>query len=218
MISMRLVIKIGGSISIDENGPRLEYFKKLMPVIKRLGREHQLILSIGGGRFIRKYYSAIEKLGLTHEQMEWIAVELLRVNVRFLAFLLDKKPIYTLEELNEDSSGVIGGIKPGRSTDANAAYAASVIKADYFIKLTDVDGIYNKDPKKHKDAKMLDFISFKDAIKYAQQGKPGSYGVMDKLALETIIKHRIKTIIINGKEPEILLRVVNGDEIGTLIA
>lgn len=215
---MRFVIKIGGSLSIDEDGPRLEYFKKLIPVIKKLDREHQLILSIGGGKFIRKYYSAIEKLGLSRDEMEWIAIELLRVNVRFLAFLLDKKPIYTLEELNENSSGVIGGIKPGRSTDANAAYAADVIKADYFIKLTDVDGIYDKDPKKHNDAKHLEHITFKDLAKYAQEGRPGSYGVLDKLAVETIVKCKIKTIIMNGSEPGNILKAVKGEKIGTVIA
>ena len=215
---MQLVIKIGGSLSIGEDGPKLEYFKRLIPVIKSLDKKHQLILSIGGGKFIRKYYSAIEKLGLSHDEMEWIAIELLRVNVRFLAFLLNKKPIFTLEELNEMSSGVIGGIRPGRSTDANAAYAASIINADYFIKLTDVDGFYDKDPKKHGDAKHLAHITFNDLAKYAQEGKPGSYGVLDKLAVETIVKHKIKTIIMNGSEPENVLRAIKGEKIGTLIA
>lgn len=215
---MQLVIKIGGSLSIGEDGPKLEYFKRLIPVIKSLDKKHQLILSIGGGKFIRKYYSAIEKLGLSHDEMEWIAIELLRVNVRFLAFLLNKKPIFTLEELNEMSSGVIGGIRPGRSTDANAAYAASIINADYFIKLTDVDGFYDKDPKKHGDAKHLAHITFNDLAKYAQEGKPGSYGVLDKLAVEIIVKHKIKTIIMNGSEPENVLRAIKGEKIGTLIA
>ncbi len=218
MIHMRLVIKIGGSLSIDEDGPKVEYFKKIIPVLKKLAREHQLVLSIGGGKFIRKYYSAIEKLGLTHEQMEWIAIELLRVNVRFLSSLMEMKPIYSLEELNEKSDGVIGGIKPGRSTDANAAYAASVIKADYFIKLTDVEGVYDKDPKLHKDVVKLGFIPFNDLMKFAQEGKPGSYGVLDKLAVETIVKHKIKTIIMKGSETENIVRAIKGEKIGTLIA
>lgn len=214
---MKLVIKIGGSLSIGEDGPKLDYFKKLIPVLKRVDKEHQMILSIGGGKFIRKYYSAIEKLGLSHDEMEWIAIELLRVNVRFLAFLLGKKPVYALEELNERSSGVIGGIRPGRSTDANAAYAASVIKADYFIKLTDVNGLYDKDPKKHSDAKHLEHIGFKELEKYGQEGRPGSYGVLDKLAVETIVRHQIKTIIMNGSEPKNILRAVKGEKIGTFI-
>ncbi len=217
MIHMRLVIKIGGSLSIGKDGPKKEYFSRLLPVLKDLDKNNQLIISIGGGKFIRKYYKAVEKLNLTPEQMEWIAIELLRVNVRFLSFLLNKNSIFTLQEMDRNTSGVIGGIRPGRSTDANAAYAAGIIGADYFIKLTNVNGIYDKDPKRFKNAKKMDDISFSQLEKYASDGKPGKYGVLDRLAIETIVKHRIKTVVMNGKDPKNLLRLLNGEKIGTLI-
>lgn len=215
---MRLVIKIGGSLSIGKDGPKKEYFSRLLPVLKELDKNNQLIISIGGGRFIRKYYKAVEKLDLTPEQMEWIAIELLRVNVRFLSFLLNKNSIFTLQEMNKNTSGVIGGIRPGRSTDANAAYAAGVIDADYFIKLTNVNGIYDKDPKRYKNAKKLEHISFDHLTKYASDGKPGKYGVLDKLAIETIVKNKIKTVVMNGKNPSDLLRLLKGEKTGTLIS
>ena len=215
---MRLVIKIGGSLSIGKDGPKKEYFSRLLPVLKELDKNNQLIISIGGGRFIRKYYKAVEKLDLTPEQMEWIAIELLRVNVRFLSFLLNKNSIFTLQKMSKNTSGVIGGIRPGRSTDANAAYAAGVIDADYFIKLTNVNGIYDKDPKRYKNAKKLEHISFDHLTKYASDGKPGKYGVLDKLAIETIVKNKIKTVVMNGKNPSDLLRLLKGEKIGTLIS
>lgn len=218
---MKLVIRIGGSLSIGKDGPKVNYFKKLLPILKGLDRSNQLIVSIGGGKFIRKYYSAIKSLGLTNEQMEWVAIDILKVNVRFLSFLLGKKPIYTLKELTPKSSGVIGGIQPGRSTDANAAYAASVIKADLLIKLTDVDGLYDKDPKKFGNAKLLDRIPFNELKKclkkYAGSGEPGKYGVLDNLAVETIVKKRVRTVIMNGSNPKDILKAVKGKKIGTLI-
>lgn len=189
-----------------------------MPVLKQLGAKHQLIVSIGGGRFIREYYDSIRRLKLSHEEMEWIAIELLRVNTRFLAFLLNTKPLYSLKELRRSSRGVIGGIAPGRSTDANAAYAASVIKADYFIKLTNVNGVYDKDPRAHRNAHMLSRIPFSALPRYAAKGEPGNYGVLDKRAVETIARHRIRTVVMNGTDPLALLKVVNGKRIGTLIA
>lgn len=215
---MRLVIKIGGSLSIDEHGPRMEYFKKLLPVLKKIDKNNQLILSIGGGKFIRKYYDSIKEFGLSDEEMEWIAVDILHVNVQFLSFLMKKKPIFSLDELNEKCSGVIGGIKPGRSTDANAAFAAKTIKADFFIKLTDVDGIYDKDPKKFSNAKKLDKVSFNELKNYAKGGKPGKYGVLDKLAVDIITKNKIKTVIMNGNNPEDILMVLKGKKVGTLIS
>lgn len=215
---MKLVIKIGGSLSIDENGPKYAYFRKLLPVLRSVQKKNQVIVSIGGGKFIRKYYASIKKLGLSNEQMEWIAIDLLRVNATFLSFLLRAKPIFSLQELDESSTGVIGGIKPGRSTDANAAYAASVINADIFIKLTDVDGIYDKDPSKHRNAKIIERIPFSGLKKYTMSGKPGSYGILDKMAAEVITQKRIKTIIINGNDPKNLLKAIRGEKIGTLIS
>ena len=214
---MKIVLKIGGSISINENGPVEAYFRKLLPVIRQIKTRHRLILCIGGGKFIRNYYKSIEKLGLKKEEMEWIAIELLRVNVRFLSSLLNMKPLYRLEEISTKTTGVIGGIKPGRSTDANAAYCAAKIKADLFVKLTNVDGIYDKDPRKHKDARKLETLSFADLKKFSQSGKPGSYGILDRLAIETITKHKIKTVIMNGKDPKNILKLINGEKIGTLI-
>ena len=221
MIGMRrlkLVIKVGGSLSIGKNGPNKRYFRKFVPVLKKIAKRHQIIVVIGGGRFIRNYYRSIRKLGLSSTEMEWIAIELLRVNVRFLAFLLRKEPIYSLKQLNSTSSGVIGGIVPGRSTDANAAIAAKIIRADMLIKLTNVDGIYTKDPNKFRNAKKIRKIKFGELKKYTKGGKPGSYGIFDKMAANTIRKHHIKTVIMSGRDPRDLLKLLDGKKLGTVIS
>lgn len=218
MKRLRLVLKIGGSLSIGNDGPKKEYFQKLVPILREIGKKHQIIVVIGGGRFIRNYYRSIRKLGLSNEEMEWIAIELLRVNVRFLAFLLKKRPIYSLKELNKNSTGVIGGIAPRRSTDANAAIAAKIIKTDLLVKLTNVDGVYTKDPGRHKHARKIDKIKFHDLGKYTKGGKPGSYGVFDKMAASVIRKNKIKTVIMNGNNPQELIKLINGKKMGTIIS
>lgn len=214
---MKLVIKIGGSVAIGEYGPNPEYFSKLLPVLKQIQKKHQLIVSIGGGKIVRKYFQNVEKSGFTNHEKELMGIELIKANVRFLSTLLKTKPLFTLEEITSITSGVIGGIEPGRSTDANAALAAGKIKADMIIKLTDVDGIYENDPKKFPDAKKLDKISLKDIMKYATDGKPGDYGIFDKLALQTIKKHKIRTVIISGSDPKNILKVLDGEKMGTSI-
>lgn len=213
---MRLVVKIGGSLSIGENGPKPEYFRELFPVLNQI-KHNQAIISIGGGALVRKYFNSVKEF-LSNEQMEWIAVDLFRANVRFLSYNIDKPPLFSLEELNEKSEGVIGAIKPGRSSDANAAHAAKIIRADYFIKMTNVDGIYEKDPAIFPDSKMLRTLKFEDLLDYSQPGSPGNYGILDKTAMQIIIDNKIKTAIINGKNPENLLRFLEGEEIGTVIS
>jgi uridylate kinase len=215
---MRLVVKIGGSLCFDENGPVKTYFSRLLHVLKKVKKQHQLIVSIGGGRQNRKFYESVSEFNLSGEQKEWIAIDMLRANARFLAFLLKMKPIFSIGEITGKTQGVISGIAPGRSTDANAALAAARIKADYFIKLTNVDGIYEKDPKLFPMSKKLDHVQFKDLKKYSKDGKPGSYGILDRLAMETVVKNKIKTVIMQGRDPDLLLRLLKGEKIGTLVS
>jgi len=83
--------------------------------------------------------------------------------------------------------------------------------------MTNVNGVYNKDPNKFKDAKKIDEMQFFELAKLAPKGKPNKYGVLDKLAVETLSAGRIRTIIINGKNPKNLLKVLEGKKIGTII-
>lgn len=214
---MKLVIKIGGSLLFDDEGPILDYIKNLLPVLKKVKKENQLILVVGGGKFVRNYINRAKGLKISNKNLEWVAIEILKANVRLFSLLLNLKPIFNLEDINEKSEGVLGGICPGRSTDANAAIAAKMIKADILIKATNVDGIYDKDPNKFKNAKKIDEISFEDLRRFKKTGKPGAYGILDKLAVETIIKNKIKTFVINGKDPKNIIKVIEEENIGTKI-
>lgn len=215
---MRIVIKVGGSQAFTDYGPNKAYLERLIPILKCIDKEHQLIVCIGGGQFIRKYLRDVKKFSLTDSEIEWIFVEMLRVNVKLFSLLLKKRPIYDLNEVRKNTEGVVGGIEPGRSTDANAALCAEKIKADLFIKLTDVDGIYDKDPDKYKDAKKLDKINAGNLDDFMIKGKPGSYGVLDSLAIKVIKRSKIKTVVIDGSNPEDILKVIKGEKIGTLIS
>ena len=217
MKKMKIVVKIGGSVSIGEAGPNFSYFSRLLPVLRWLKKKNQIVIAIGGGKLTRAYAKNIEPFQLDNRENEEIFIELIRANVRLLAAVLKMKPIFSLENVEKNTSGVIGGIAPGRSTDANAAMAARKIGADIFIKMTDVDGVYNKDPKKFKDAKLLHSARFSDLARLAPKGRPNKYGVLDKLAVKTLAAGKIKTVVINGKKPENVLRVLRGEKIGTQI-
>lgn len=214
---MKIVVKIGGSISIGEHGPDFSYFSRLLPVLKNLGKKNQLIVAIGGGQLTRAYGRTLEKFDLTREEKEKIFIQLIGANVRTLAALLRTKPIFSTEEIKSGTRGVIGGIAPGRSTDANGAIAAKRIHADLFIKLTNVDGIYTKDPRKFMNAKKLEKLSYLDMKKLAVKGKPNSYGVLDRTAVRTLSSAGIKTIVLNGWEPKNILKALKGEAVGTVI-
>jgi len=212
---MNLVIKIGGHLCFDENGPNINYMNRLVKTIKKVDKKYKISIVIGGGIFVRKYIRNFTRLDkkLTNNQTEWIAIQLLRANVLLFSYLLNKKPVFSINEIT--SNCVIGGIKPGRCTDTNAAIAAKKTKS-ILIKITDVDGIYDKDPKKYKNAKMLSKISFNE-LKTKRKTAPGRYGILDPIALKIIKQNKIKTYVINGKDPENIIKLLNGAKIGTEI-
>ena len=214
---MKFVVKVGGSILFPENGPNKNYIKKLLPVLKKIKQKNQLILSIGAGKYFRKYVYNIKEL-LQNDEPEWIFIELLKSNIKLFSFLTKLKPIYSLDEVSKTTSGIISGIKPKRSTDANASYCAKKIKSDLFIKMTDVNGIYNKDPKKFLDAHLLKKIKFSELGNFSIKSSPGNYGILDETAIELITKNKIKTIVMNAKNPKKLFDVIKGKQTGTLIS
>lgn len=213
---MKIVIKVGGSMVFDKNGPKSSYLNKLIPVLRQIKRKNQLIVSIGGGKYLRKYTRNV-KTHLTSRQVEWIYIDLLKVNVRLFSSLLNMKPIFSLKEIKPKTSGIIGGFEPGHSTDWGAAVAAKKIRADLFIKLTDVRGIYTKDPDKHKNAKFLKQVSFKELHRIKTSTSPGNYGVLDPSAIDIITRNKLRTIVMSGRNPKNLLKAIKGQRIGSII-
>lgn len=213
---MKLVIKIGGSLCMGPNGPDTRYFRKIVPVIKKLSKKHRLAVIIGGGKFVSSYFNLIRPFGFSNDEMEWMGIELMRANQLFLADLIGGTPIFDLKDAGKRLP-VIAGIQPGRSTDANAVLAAEKLKADLFLMLTDVRGVYDRHPGK-RGARLLSHISFRELGKYAiKKTGPKDYGVIDPLAIKVIRRSRIRTIVFDGRDPRTIFRVLEGKKTGTEI-
>ncbi len=100
---------------------------------------------------------------------------------------------------------------PFFTTDTAAALRANEIDADVLIKATKVDGVYDKDPMNHKDAKRYSTISFIDVLN--QKIK-----VMDSTAISLCMDNDIDIIVFNVFEPGNTLKVAQGVEVGTRIS
>ncbi len=99
---------------------------------------------------------------------------------------------------------------PFFTTDTAAALRAAEITADVIMKATKVDGIYNKDPMKHADAKMFDRISYMEVI---SQG----LGVMDHTAITLCKENKLPIITFNMNTPGNVLKAAKGETVGTLV-
>jgi uridylate kinase len=100
---------------------------------------------------------------------------------------------------------------PYFSTDTTAALRAAEIDADVILKATMVDGIYDSDPKKNTDAVRFDSISYAEALSRR-------LGVMDSTAVSLCMDNKIPLIVFDLSDPENIIRVINGERIGTLLS
>jgi len=105
---------------------------------------------------------------------------------------------------------VAGTGNPYFSTDTTAALRASEMHADVIMKATKVDGIYNKDPKKHADAVKYEELSFIDALKQR-------LNVMDSTAFSLCLDNNVPILVFNLNEEHAIRRAVLGEKIGTLV-
>jgi uridylate kinase len=105
---------------------------------------------------------------------------------------------------------VAGTGNPYFSTDTTAALRASEMHADVIVKATKVNGIYDKDPKKHADAVKYDEITFLDALKQRLK-------VMDSTAFSLCLDNQVPILVLDLHEDHAILRGVTGKKVGTLV-
>jgi uridylate kinase len=99
---------------------------------------------------------------------------------------------------------------PFFSTDTAAALRAAEINADALLKATNVDGIYDKDPKKHKDAIKINEITYLDVLNK-------KLNVMDTTATTLCMDNEIPIVVFDINEHGNLKKVLLGETIGTIV-
>ncbi len=100
---------------------------------------------------------------------------------------------------------------PYFTTDSAAALRASEINAEVILKATRVDGIYDKDPLKHKDAVRFDQLSFTEVISRGLQ-------VMDMTAFTMCKENQMPIIVFDVNQESNFERIIKGERIGTLVS
>ncbi|RDE13336.1 MAG: UMP kinase [Candidatus Thorarchaeota archaeon] len=225
---MRAVLKIGGSLLYDDAGNILtERIKKYAMNVKSLVREgHQLIVVVGGGKPARAFISAARELGASEAQCDWFGIKLARHNAELLITALgDVAYPKVAESLDEVATAnclgrviLMGGLLPGQSTNAAAALAAELVHADRLLNATNVDGVYDRDPKQ-PGAKKLDSVSVAQlkSILARSGTRAGEYELFDPVAIGVVERSRIETVIFDGTDPDNLLRFFKGKKVGSTI-
>jgi len=225
--SLKLVLKISGHLLSPKAGALdVCYIKELVKALKQLVKErHRLIVVTGGGETAREYIRAGEKLGLTEYHKDRIGISVSRLHALVLAFSLPgslKHIPHSVEELERYVKAnkviVVGGFEPGQSTTTVAVLCAEAVNADKLIIATNVDGIYTSDPRRDPSARLLEKVHVDELERILTLSQlAGTYPLFDRLSLSILKRSRIRTIVVNGKPPENILKAVQGVKVGSEI-
>ena len=227
----RLLLKLSGEVLAGEKGTGID-FEKVLDVCERVKQcvdmGVQVAIVVGGGNFWRGRSSgkmdrtradhmgmlatsinslaladALEQLGVTARVQT--AIEMRQIAEPYIR----NKAVRHLEKGRVVIFGCGTG-NPFFSTDTAAALRAAEIGADVIFKATNVDGVYDSDPKLNPDAKKYDTLSHIDVL---QQG----LHVMDSTAASLCMDNGIKILVFNLDNPDNIVSAVTGETIGTLV-
>lgn len=220
------IISVGGSAIVPDKID-VEFLKKLRETLNKLSKKNKIVVVCGGGRIAREYIKAAKEFGTSDKWACLAGIRATKLNATLVSLLMHgtvQMPDSLKEvkqALKKRNIAVIGalGFEPNMTSDGDAAEVAAYLNAEMFINLTDVDGLFDKNPKEHKDAKFIPKISFDDFWKIASKikFKAGQHFVLDQSGAKIIKKHKIKTVIVKGLDN--LTNVIEGKKFkGTVIS
>ena len=220
---MKIVISLGGSVIVPDKID-VNFLKKFRKTINRIRKGNKIVIVTGGGSTARKYIEVLRNEKIDEKILSYMGFRITKINGIFLSNFLGVKFADNINEVKEFSRKnnliVCGALEFNSkgTSDGTSSKVARAIKADVFVNITDVKGLYDKDPKKHKNAKLIPKISFKDFNRVANKikFKAGQHFVLDQRSAKFIDKNRIKTIII--KDINNLIKIVENKKFtGTVI-
>ncbi len=233
LLYKRILLKLSGESLMGSKGFGidhlvLKFFADEIEKIHNAGTEIGLV--IGGGNIYRGLSASDQGIDrVTGDQMGMLAT---MINSLALQNAIEHKGIYTrlmsaihMEEIAEPyirrrsirhlekGRVVIFGAGTGHpyfSTDTAASLRAVEIEADVIIKGTRVNGVYDSDPEKNSNAVKFESISYLDVLQK-------NLRVMDLTAVSLCRENNLPMVVFNMNKPDNLLKLVEGENVGTLI-
>lgn len=220
------VLSVGGSIIVPDEidaGFLKRFRKMLLPLLKT----ERFAMVVGGGKTARRYMEGAKKAGVkpSKKVLDLIGIKATHLNEQLVYSVFEKEAdpkILTKRPKTISTTKRIllaAGWDVGASTDYNAVQMAVLLKAKKVVNLTNVDYVYDKNPKKYKDAKPYKELSWKQ-FKKIVGGKwtPGANLPFDPIASKLAEKKGMTVVIINGDDLNNVKRCLQGKPFkGTII-
>lgn len=220
---MRVVLSIGGSSINPDGKPDINFLKEIASILKKSKNEFGIVT--GGGSVARAYAKAAKELGAGEYDADAVAIIATKQNAHILVAALGdiahpNIPM-TFErarmDLGKRKVVVMGGTIPGITTDSDSALLAEAIGAKRLVNISNVDAIYESDPRKNPNAKKFKKMSYDELIALATKSDkraPGTHFVFDMLACKLVARSKIETHFVSCKNMKDIANAIEGKEHG----
>jgi len=221
-----IIISLGGSLIIPDqiDIDFLKAFRTL--ILSQVAIGKKFIIITGGGKVCRRYQEVAKEItDPSNEDLDWIGIASLKLNAELVKVIFGKhahnRVVSNLSDhFAFEKSIVVGSAYgPGRSTDFDAVEAAKNVGAKKIINLSNIDYVYDSDPKVNPNAKKIEKISWAEYRKLIPaEWNPGLNSPFDPIASKMAEEAGIEVVIMNGKPIGDFANYLNGEKFfGTVI-
>ncbi len=201
-----VVLSVGGSL-LNQGVPNREYAEGLK---KSLGAwKGKIGLVVGGGKPARDMANAVRAKGGSEFEADEAAIKITHENAKFLCKEIGKEAGFAMDF--DDASKVLlkkrfvcmGGTIPGITTDADSALLAEKVRAVRLVNLSNVHGVFDKNPKDNPNAKKFDVMTHAQLTELAAKYDlrvAGMHFVFDLLACKLAARSRIELHFVDGRK------------------
>ena len=218
------VLSIGGSI-VAQDKLNIEFLKQLKKFLEiRTKKGEKFIIVIGGGKTARKYISALKSFTNNKVHHDEIGIEATKLNANLVRLALGNLAYKEIsinpnKKINFKKVLISGGYKPGASTDLDAVLYAKTYKAKEIINMTNVNILYNKNPKIYKNAKPIKYIDWNGFFKIIPKKFVSGQNVPFDIKASKLAKELKKNVFMIGPSIDNLKNLIEGKKyVGSIIA
>jgi uridylate kinase len=209
----KVVISVGGSLIVPNGGIDTKFLGELNSFIREQlakNKNRQFFLVTGGGSTARDYIKAgTEVIGhdLTKDDLDWLGIHASRVNGQLVRTIFrDIAHPYIIKHYEiirkvVEPVVVAAGWKPGWSTDFDAVMLCEDYNVKEVINISNIDQIYDKDPKNNTDAKPIEKISWEEYRKMVgDEWIPGMNVPFDPIASKKASEIDVRVVFMGGHD------------------
>ncbi len=208
-----VVVSLGGSL-VNPGGIDEPFLHNFSEMVNSLTVKYRFVIVVGGGKLARDYIEIARKRGETEYNLDMLGIMATKINALLVkSFIKGARYVSDFRDITTGNV-VMGGTEPGHTTDAVSLLAAEMLGVKKVINATTVDGIYDRDPKIFKDAKLLESIGYDDLLKmfYLNSSGAGPNQVLDFLSIKIAERSGIEIRVINGRNIENFRKTIEGND------